>query len=94
MTAIPTPSNKIFIAETGVDSTGAIREIVRPDREVGMHRHLKGGNYVFADTHAKFHLEPTWWITVPSAIWGNPDVAQNQPCPQWFPWLDENSEKW
>lgn len=94
MTAITSPANKIFIAETGVDSTGVIREIIRPDRDAGMHRHMKGSNFVMADTHAKYHVEPTWWITVPSATWGNPDIAQNQPCPQWFPWLDTAEEKW
>ena len=94
MTSITAPANKIFIAETGADSNGLIREIVRPDREAGMHRHMKGGNYIFADTHAKYHLEPTWWITVPSSTWGLPENAQLQPCPQWFPWVDDSSEKW
>ena len=94
MSAITTPSSKLFIAETGVDSTGQRREIVRPDRNAGFARHLKGANYVFADTHAKYKLMPTWWSTVPSTIWGNPDVAQNQPCPQWFPWVDAAEEKW
>lgn len=94
MGAITAPANKIFIAETGVDSTGAIREIVRPDRDAGMHRHMNGANYVMADTHAKYHVEPKWWATIPSSVWGNPDVAQDQPCPQWFPWVDTSDEKW
>jgi len=94
MTSINAPANKIFIAETGVDSTGAIREIVRPDRDAGMHRHMNGSNFVMADTHAKYHVEPKWWITIPSAIWGLPENAQLQPCPQWFPWLDTSEEKW
>jgi prepilin-type N-terminal cleavage/methylation domain-containing protein/prepilin-type processing-associated H-X9-DG protein len=95
MTEMTAPASKIFIAETGVDSSGARREIVRPDRDAGMHRHLNGGaNFVFADTHAKYHTEPKWWATVPSATWGNPDVAQDQPCPQWFPWVDSSEEKW
>jgi len=93
MSEMTTPTSKIFIAETGVDSAGTRREIVRPDRNAGFARHLKGANYVFADTHAKYHLQPTWWATVPSSVWGNPDVAQNQPCPQWFPWVDAE-EKW
>lgn len=88
------PASKIFIAETGVDSAGTRREIVRPDRNAGFHRHTEGANYISADTHAKFHREPAWWITVPSATWGNPDVAQTQPCPQWFPWVDETGELW
>lgn len=91
---IGSPASKLFIAETGVDASGVRREIVRPDRNAGMHRHQNGGNYIYADTHAKFHVEPKWWATVPSSIWGNPDVAQDQPCPQWFPWIDDAAEKW
>ncbi len=94
MSEITTPASKIFIAETGVDSSGKRREIVRPDRDAGMHRHMEGANYVFADTHAKYHREPTWWATVPVATWGDPVLAQDQPCPQWFPWVDVDQEKW
>ncbi|MBS1705264.1 MAG: DUF1559 domain-containing protein [Armatimonadetes bacterium] len=91
---ITTPASKIFIAETGVDSTGVRREIVRPDRDAGMHRHQNGSNYVMADTHAKYHVEPKWWASVSSTIWGSPDDAQSQACPQWFPWIDSSEEKW
>lgn len=84
-------SDKIFIAETQSNSS---REIVRPDRYLGFERHVSGSNYIFADTHARYHKMPQWWKTVPSATWGNPDVAQLQPCPQWFPWLDESSQQW
>ena len=94
MTQIPAPANKIFITETGPDSTGNVREIVRPDRDAGLHRHLAGANYVMEDTHAKYHVEPKWWATVPSSVWGTPENAQLQPCPQWFPWLDTTDEKW
>ncbi len=98
ITSIPQVASKIFIAETGPNpntgaSFGQIPEIVRPDRYWGFERHLAGSNYVMADTHAKYHAMPQWWKTVPSATWGNPDLAQLQPCPQWFPWVDD-SEKW
>jgi prepilin-type processing-associated H-X9-DG protein len=85
------PASKIFIAETASNSN---REIVRPDRFGGFERHLKGSNYVFADTHAKYHLMPQWWKTVPSSVWGSPEQASLQPCPQWFPWVADDSEKW
>ena len=88
---ITTPSSKVFLAETASNSD---REIVRPDRYLGFERHLKGSNYVFADTHAKYKLMPQWWKTVPASVWGTPETAQNQPCPQWFPWIDDSSEKW
>lgn len=100
MSQMTAPASKIFIAETGVDSSGQRREIVRPDRDAGLHRHntgggnLGGGNYVYADTHAKFHNQPKWWSTIPSSVWGDPLQAQDQPCPQWFPWVDTSEEKW
>jgi prepilin-type N-terminal cleavage/methylation domain-containing protein/prepilin-type processing-associated H-X9-DG protein len=99
ITSIPNPAGKIFIAETGPNpnagtSFGQIPEIVRPDRYWGFARHVEGANYVMADTHAKFHRMPAFWKDPSlSAVWGNPDLAQNQPCPQWFPWIDDN-EKW
>jgi prepilin-type N-terminal cleavage/methylation domain-containing protein/prepilin-type processing-associated H-X9-DG protein len=85
------PASKIFVAES---SWAQNREIVRPDRAGGFERHSKGSNYVMADTHAKYHLKPQWWKTVDSTVWGSPEQAQLQPCPQWFPWLEETSEKW
>lgn len=94
ITSIPQPASKIFITETGPNTTnGQVSEIVRPDRFFGLERHLNGSNYVLADTHAKYHPLPQWWKTVPTATWSNPDLAQLQPCPQWFPWIDDN-EKW
>ncbi len=84
-------AEKIFIAETKSNSN---REIVRPDRNLGFERHARGANYVWADIHVKFHVMPQWWKTVPSSIWGDPAQAQLQPCPQWFPWLDDAGEKW
>lgn len=91
MDSITAPSSKIFIAETASNSS---REIVRPDRYLGFERHLKGADWVFADTHAKYKLMPQWWKTVASSVWGTPETAQNQPCPQWFPWQEDSSEKW
>jgi len=94
ITAIPQPAGKIFIAETGPNPTpgsglGQIPEIVRPDRYWGFERHTEGSNYVYADTHAHFHRMPQWWKDPSLAsVWGNPDLAQLQPCPQWFPWVD------
>jgi prepilin-type N-terminal cleavage/methylation domain-containing protein/prepilin-type processing-associated H-X9-DG protein len=98
ITSIPNPAGKIFIAETGPNPTpgaslGVIPEIVRPDRPWGFDRHQDGANYVYADTHAHYHRMPLWWKDVPSATWGNPDLAQDQPCPQWFPWVDAD-ERW
>lgn len=95
MSEITAPASKIFVAETGVDANGQRREIVRPDRDAGLHRHLNGGaNYVYADTHAKYRTEPKWWSTVASSVWGDPAQAELQPCPQWFPWVDTTDEKW
>lgn len=93
ITSIPNPAGKIFIAETGTNpANGQTPEIVRPDRYWGFERHLGGANYVFADTHAKYKKMPQWWKTV-NPPWSNPDVAQLQPCPQWFPWVDAE-ERW
>jgi len=90
MSGITQPASKIFVAETG---SGSNREIVRPDRFLGFERHVKGANYIYADTHAHFHVMPQWWKTVSSAIWGSPEQAMLQPCPQWFPWV-EAEEQW
>jgi prepilin-type N-terminal cleavage/methylation domain-containing protein/prepilin-type processing-associated H-X9-DG protein len=99
ITSIPNVAEKIFIAETGPNPTagasfGQVPEIVRPDRHWGFQRHTDGSNYVMADTHAKFHHMPLWWADPALASqWSNPDLAQLQPAPQWFPWIDA-SEKW
>lgn len=90
MSELQAPSSKIFIAESAYNAN---REIVRPDRFAGFERHSKGSTYVMADTHAKFHPMPQWWKTVPAATWSLPENAMLQPCPQWFPWVDDN-EKW
>jgi prepilin-type N-terminal cleavage/methylation domain-containing protein len=93
MSEIATPSSKIFIGETGINpATGGIAEIIRPDRYFAFERHLAGSNWVYADTHAKYHPMPQWWKTT-NPPWSNPDVAQDQPCAQWFPWI-EGDERW
>ncbi|HTQ09664.1 MAG TPA: prepilin-type N-terminal cleavage/methylation domain-containing protein [Fimbriimonadaceae bacterium] len=89
ITALNDPAGKIFIAETAPSLTASsIQEIVRPDRYQAFSRHQDGANYVMTDTHAHFHKFPTWWATVPSSTWSNPALAQAEPCPQWFPWVD------
>ena len=93
---ITAPASKIFIMDS---ASNASFELMRPDRYVTsdglpiLYRHVLGANYIFADTHAKFHVMPTWWKNPPNA-WGTPDVAQLNPAPQWFPWLDSTDEKW
>jgi prepilin-type processing-associated H-X9-DG protein len=72
---------------------------MRPDRWKApngasiLERHLGGANYLYADTHARYHKMPQSWKNT-SISWKTPDTAQNQPCPQWFPWLDTSDEKW
>lgn len=90
MSELTNTSGKIYIAETRSDSS---REIVRPDRNLGFERHINGANYIMADTHAKYHVMPQWWKTIPASVWGSPEAAMLQPCPQWFPWV-EGEEKW
>ncbi|RYG87164.1 prepilin-type N-terminal cleavage/methylation domain-containing protein [bacterium] len=97
MSEITASASKIFIAESSSNSNF---ELMRPDRykapdgTVTLERHLGGANYVYADTHAKYHKMPQVWKTLPTTAWNNPDTAQNQPFPQWFPWLEDTSEKW
>lgn len=93
MSEITTPGSKLFIAETAPDAGGAVHEIVRPDRYAGFERHQQGANWVYADTHAHYRRMPQWWKTV-NPPWSNPDAAAQQPCPQWFPWVDGSEEKW
>jgi prepilin-type N-terminal cleavage/methylation domain-containing protein/prepilin-type processing-associated H-X9-DG protein len=96
MSEITTASSKIFIAETASNSTA---ELMRPDRwkapdgSSTFERHLGGANYVYADTHARYHKMPQWWKDT-TYVWNNPDIAQTNPAPQWFPWLDTSEEKW
>lgn len=89
---MPNPSSKIFIGETASDPNSKVAEIIRPDRFWGYERHIEGSNWVYADTHARYRKMPQWWKTT-NPPWNNPDLAQNQPCPQWFPWIDKD-EQW
>ena len=97
MSEITASASKIFVAESSSNSNF---ELMRPDRykapdgTVTLERHLLGANYVYADTHAKYHKMPQAWKTIPAATWGTPETAAMQPYPQWFPWLDDTSEKW
>ncbi|MCB8932606.1 MAG: prepilin-type N-terminal cleavage/methylation domain-containing protein [Fimbriimonadaceae bacterium] len=91
MSEIATPASKIYIAET---ASGSGREILRPDRYLGFERHSGGSTYIYADTHARYHKMPQWWKDIPSSVWGTPEQAELQPCPQWFPWLDTSTELW
>jgi prepilin-type N-terminal cleavage/methylation domain-containing protein/prepilin-type processing-associated H-X9-DG protein len=90
MSEIPSSSSKLFVCESASNQS---REIVRPDRAAGFARHSGGANWIYADTHARYHTMPKWWATVPSATWGNPVLAAAEPAPQWFPWIDAD-EKW
>lgn len=97
MSEITASASKIFIAESA--SAGST-ELMRPDRwqapdgSSTFERHGGGANWVYADTHAHYHKMPQWWKTVPASVWKTPETAQQEPCPQWFPWLDDTSEKW
>lgn len=89
---IPNPSGKLFIVES---ASNLSREIVNPasNRSAGLYRHLKGSNYIYADTHAQYHRSPVAWKNYTSAQWGNPAFAQTLGYDQWFPWID-GGEKW
>lgn len=99
ITNLNDPAGKIFIVETAPNPNvgtkyGQVAEIVNPGRYWGFERHLSGANYVMADTHAKYHRMPQWWKDSSlTSVWGSPENASLQPCPQWFPWVD-SPEKW
>ena len=90
--AVTSPSSKLFIVES---QSSISQELVSPrsTRAVGMYRHMKGGNYVYADTHAKFHLAPGSWAKISDTIWRDPVQAANTGYNQWFPWVD-GAEVW
>lgn len=89
---VTAPSQKLFVVES---ASNLSREIVNPasNRATGLFRHDKGGNYVYADTHAHYHRAPVDWTTIPTATWGNPTNAVATGYNQWFPWV-EGPEKW
>jgi prepilin-type N-terminal cleavage/methylation domain-containing protein/prepilin-type processing-associated H-X9-DG protein len=96
MDTVTQPSERLFI----VESESAIsQELVspRPARAVGLYRHLNGSNFVYADTHAKYHVIPLSWATVclstpgPSCTdttWKTVSLAVETGFNQWFPWVD------
>ncbi len=97
MSEMANTGSKIFVAETSSNTNQELMTPGRwkaPDGTVTYERHLGGSNYVYADTHARYHKMPGAWKTIPATVWNDPDAAALQPYPQWFPWLDDASEKW
>lgn len=93
---ITSVSSKIFIAETASDSSYELMSPTRwqaPNGTSTYERHGGGSVWIYADTHAKYHPMPKWWKDT-SYNWSTPELASQNPCPQWFPWLDDSSEKW
>ncbi len=90
--AVTEPSGRLFVVES---ASSISQELVspRPTRAIGLSRHLKGSNYVYADTHAKYHLTPASWALIPDATWKTPALAQTTGYNEWFPWVD-GPEKW
>jgi hypothetical protein len=92
MSEILTPSTTLFIVES---NSSISQELVDPvsTKRVGLNRHVLGSNYVYADTHAHFHVMPPAWTTIPDATWKSPVLAQTTGYNQWFPWIG-GDEKW
>jgi prepilin-type N-terminal cleavage/methylation domain-containing protein len=87
MSTIQSPSQKLFV----VESDSAIsQEIVSPrsTKRLGFTRHFLGSNWVYADTHAKFHTMPVAWTQIPDATWKSATLAAATGYNQWFPWVD------
>ena len=93
LSVVTEPSGRLFIVE-GASSIS--QEVVspRPSRAVGLSRHQQiGSNYVYADTHAKYHQTPASWALISDTTWKTPSLAQNTGYNQWFPWV-EGPELW
>lgn len=92
MSEINEPASKLFIVES---QSKISQEVVLPAsfKRFGLYRHSGGGNYVYADTHAHYHLMPQEWTQIPDATWFNPNLADQTGYNQWFPWID-GEEKW
>lgn len=90
--AVTEPSGRLFVVES---ASSISQELVspRPSRSIGLSRHLKGSNYVYADTHAKYHLTPASWAAISDNTWKTPSLAQGTGYNQWFPWVD-GPEHW
>ncbi|MBS1723817.1 MAG: prepilin-type N-terminal cleavage/methylation domain-containing protein [Armatimonadetes bacterium] len=97
MGEITTPASKIFITESGSNSS---YELINPNRALTpsgqpiLNRHNDGSVYVYADTHAHYHKMPNWWANYTKAQWSDVVFAETLPCPQWFPYIQDGSEKW
>ncbi|MGV3614220.1 MAG: prepilin-type N-terminal cleavage/methylation domain-containing protein [Fimbriimonas sp.] len=102
MSEITSPASKVFVTETQSNSHF---ELMAPNRwsftpadknrKGILNRHMGGSNYVYADTHAKYRNMPTSYKNLPTTGWPpNIDTVDTLGMPQWFPWLDDASEKW
>jgi prepilin-type N-terminal cleavage/methylation domain-containing protein len=101
MDQVTQPSERLFI----VESESAIsQELVnpRPNRAIGLSRHLHGSNYLYSDTHAKYHATPPSWATVclstpgptcTDTTWKTLSLAEETGFNQWFPYID-GGEVW
>jgi len=93
---IANASSKILMAES---ASRSMRGLTRPDlwkgpdRASAYERHLGGANWIYSDIHAENHKMPQEW-KVSGPVWENPTMAQEQPYPQWFPWLKSSSQSW
>lgn len=98
MSEITTPGSKIFVTETQSNSHYELMAPNRwkaPDGRGILNRHMGGTNYVYADSHAKYHKMPDSYKSLPSTGWpSNINTVDQLNMPQWFPWLDDSSEKW
>ena len=90
--AVTEPAGRLFVVES---ASSISQELVspRPTRAIGLSRHLKGSNYVYADTHAKYHRTPASWALISDTTWKTPSLAQTTGYNQWFPWV-EGAELW
>ncbi|HWD39522.1 MAG TPA: prepilin-type N-terminal cleavage/methylation domain-containing protein [Fimbriimonas sp.] len=91
--SVTQPSSRLFVVES---KSSISQEIVSPrsDKRFGLYRHSDvGADYVYADTHAKYHMMPAAWKTIPDSVWKDPNQAAATGYNQWFPWVD-GDEKW
>lgn len=97
MTEITAPSSKIFITESASNSSF---ELMNPSRYLSprgdkiLNRHREGSTYVYADTHAHYHRMSSWWKTHTRTEWQDVALAETFPAPQWFPYIEDSTEKW
>ncbi|CAN5389881.1 hypothetical protein BH11ARM2_BH11ARM2_23910 [soil metagenome] len=98
VSSIAAPSSKVFITETQSNSHYELMAPNRwkaPDGKSILDRHLGGTNYVYADSHVKYHKLPASYKTLPATGWPTDiNTVDTLNMPQWFPWLEDSSEKW